>query len=67
MIAELLASLRFAGGTRCPQRVGNGPPEAFGVDVCAFGDCPDIVFGEGDPPSPKELIPADLAAFVLFL
>ena len=24
MIAELLASLRFAGGTRCPQRVGNG-------------------------------------------
>jgi len=56
----------------------NGSPKAFEADVCAFGDWPGIVFGAAtdakqrpgfppDPPSPKELVPANLSAFVLFL
>jgi hypothetical protein len=53
---------------RCPQRVGNGDGPPSGRWSAARGRAgSSIVFGEADLPSPKELLPADLAAFVLFL
>jgi hypothetical protein len=44
---------------------GDGPAlgRLVGGARCASSS---IVFGEADPPSPKELLPADLASFILF-
>ena len=65
--SDTLASLRLAGGTRCPQRVGNGLRKLSGLMFAPSAIVQASSQGEADPPSPKELIPADLAAFVLFL
>jgi hypothetical protein len=52
---------------KAAQRVDNGDGPPSGRWSAARGHAgSSIVFGEADPPSPKELLPADLAAFVLF-